>query len=70
MRPYFVGEGLTSDVSREHISIALQVERTTAGTVAAGANVVFDTTVYSTGNISYKSVTGRLLVGSSVIGPG
>ena len=52
------------------MSIALQVERTTAGTVAAGANVVFDTTVYSTENISYNPVTGGLLVGSSVIGAG
>ena len=37
---------------------ALQIELNTATTVAAGANVLFDTTVYSSGTISYNPATG------------
>ena len=40
------------------MNIALQIERTTAGTVASAANVIFDSIVYSSGNISYNSATG------------
>jgi hypothetical protein len=39
-------------------NIALQIELLTAGSVATGANVIFDTTVYSSGNISYNGLTG------------
>ncbi|WP_330389787.1 hypothetical protein, partial [Cellulosilyticum sp. I15G10I2] len=39
-------------------NIALQVERLAAGTVVSGGNVIFDTTVYSAGNISYNALTG------------
>ena len=39
-------------------NIALQLERLTSGSVAAGGNVVFDTIVYSAGNVSYNNVTG------------
>lgn len=39
-------------------NIALQIERSIAGTVAAGSNVIFDTIVYTAGNISYNSLTG------------
>ena len=39
-------------------NIALQIERTLAGSVAAGSNVIFDSTVYSSGNISYNNLTG------------
>ncbi|MGB8450814.1 MAG: hypothetical protein WCD89_00640 [Anaerocolumna sp.] len=38
--------------------IALQIERSIAGSVLAGNNVVFNTVVYSAGNISYNSGTG------------
>lgn len=38
--------------------IALQIERTTAGTVPVGGNVIFDTIVFSTGDISYNNATG------------
>lgn len=38
--------------------IALQIERSAAGSVSAGANVIYNTVVYSAGNISYNSVTG------------
>jgi hypothetical protein len=38
--------------------IALQIQRRAAGTTAAGANVIFDTIVYSFGNISYDSLSG------------
>lgn len=40
------------------MSIALQIERTAAGMVAAGENVVFDTVAYASGNIGYNSATG------------
>ncbi|HAK74340.1 MAG TPA: hypothetical protein DCP36_13670, partial [Sporomusaceae bacterium] len=39
-------------------NIALQIERTTAGSVVDGANVIFETVVYSSGNISYNDITG------------
>lgn len=39
-------------------NIALQIERETAGSVAAGANVIFESVVYSSGNISYNDITG------------
>ena len=39
-------------------NIALQIERLAAGSVVPGNNVIFDTTVYSSGNISYSSGTG------------
>ncbi|WP_227019254.1 collagen-like triple helix repeat-containing protein [Sinanaerobacter chloroacetimidivorans] len=38
--------------------IALQIERSTAETVAVGQNVIFETTVFSAGNISYNTTTG------------
>ncbi|MFW6677013.1 hypothetical protein ACOAOT_05060 [Lacrimispora sp. AGF001] len=37
---------------------ALQIELNVATTVAAGANVLFDTIVYSSGTISYNPATG------------
>ncbi len=39
-------------------TIALQIERVPGGTVANGQNVIFDSTVYTAGNISYNSLTG------------
>ena len=36
----------------------LEVERVTHGSVANASNVIFDTVMYSYGNISYNSVTG------------
>lgn len=39
-------------------NIALQIERLTAGNVPTEANVVFETIVYSAGNISYNNITG------------
>nr|WP_312578768.1 hypothetical protein [Sedimentibacter sp.] len=39
-------------------NIALQVERSIAGSVGINDNVVFDTIVYSAGNISYNNLTG------------
>ena len=38
--------------------IALQIERTLAGSVVTSANVVFDSIVYLAGNISYNNTTG------------
>ena len=38
--------------------IALQIERTITGSVVASANVIFDSTVYLAGNISYNNITG------------
>jgi hypothetical protein len=38
--------------------ITLQIERLAAGSVASGGNVIFDTTVYSSGNIGYNAATG------------
>ncbi len=40
------------------MNIALQIERLAAGVVASGANVLFDTIVHSSGNISYNAATG------------
>ncbi|MDF2653720.1 MAG: hypothetical protein K0R19_194, partial [Bacillota bacterium] len=39
-------------------NIALQIARVAAGSVAVGANVIFDNTIFSAGNISYNPVTG------------
>ncbi len=39
-------------------NIALQIKLQTAGTVASGNNVLFDTTSYSDGDIDYNSATG------------
>lgn len=39
-------------------NIALQIERLTAGSVASGANVIFESVVYLAGNISYSGITG------------
>ncbi len=44
------------------MSILLQVERLTAGAVEPGANVIFDSTVISSGNISYNSTTGVITI--------
>lgn len=41
--------------------IALQIERTASGTIAAGENVIFNTIVYSAGNISYNNITGAII---------
>ncbi|WP_280634493.1 hypothetical protein [Clostridium aminobutyricum] len=38
--------------------IALQIERTSAGFVAVSDNVIFDSLVFSSGNVSYDSLTG------------
>ena len=42
-------------------NIALQIERSTAGSLATSSNVICDTTVYSAGNISYNSLTGVIV---------
>jgi hypothetical protein len=39
-------------------NIALQIELLASGLVNVGSNVIFDTVVYSAGNIIYNSVTG------------
>ncbi len=39
-------------------NIALQIERVATGNVGVLGNVIFDTTVYSAGNISYNDATG------------
>ena len=39
-------------------NIALQIERQAIGSVASLGNVIFDSTVYSAGNISYNAATG------------
>lgn len=39
-------------------NIAMQIERLAAGSVAGSSNVIFDTIVYTDGNISYDTVTG------------
>ncbi|MDR1630157.1 MAG: hypothetical protein LBS36_08105 [Oscillospiraceae bacterium] len=44
------------------MSILLQVERLIAGAVESNANVIFDSTVTSSGNISYDSVTGVITI--------
>lgn len=38
--------------------IALQIDRSVTGSVAAASNVIFDTVVFSAGNISYNNITG------------
>lgn len=40
------------------MSIALQIQRSISGSVAQGANVIFNTTLTSLGNISYDNTTG------------
>ncbi len=40
--------------------IARQIERTIGGSVAVAANVVFDSIVYSAGNVSYNPATGEI----------
>ncbi|MDF2656806.1 MAG: Collagen triple helix repeat protein, partial [Bacillota bacterium] len=40
------------------IDIALQIERISTGSVLVGENVLFETTVYSAGNIRYDGTTG------------
>jgi hypothetical protein len=45
--------------------IALQIELLADGTVASGSNVIFDTVVYSSGNISYNSGTGVITFNES-----
>lgn len=44
------------------MSILLQVERLTAGTVESNANVILDSTVISSGNVSYDSATGVITI--------
>lgn len=39
-------------------NIALQIERLADGNVASGSSVIFDSVVYSSGNISYNAATG------------
>ncbi|WP_070000701.1 hypothetical protein [Cellulosilyticum sp. I15G10I2] len=39
-------------------SITIQIERLATGTVRPGGNVIFDSVVYSTENISYNALTG------------
>ena len=41
-------------------NIALQIERQAVGSVADGANVVFDTTQYIAGNVTYNPATGEI----------
>jgi len=38
--------------------IALQIERTTSGSVVIGANAIFDSIIFSAGNVSYNPATG------------
>lgn len=40
------------------MGIALQIQRSVSGSVAQGANVIFNTTLTSLGNISYDNTTG------------
>lgn len=44
------------------MSISLQVERLTAGSVQPNANVIFDSVVLSSGNISYDNATGVITI--------
>ena len=44
------------------MSILLQVERLIAGTIESNANVIFDSTVISSGNISYDNATGVITI--------
>lgn len=39
-------------------SIALQIQRVAAGTVAVSDNIIFETTAFSVGNIDYDTATG------------
>ena len=39
-------------------NIALQIERQAAGAAAASSNVIFDSVVFSAGNVSYNNLTG------------
>ncbi|WP_185967683.1 collagen-like protein [Clostridium sp. HBUAS56010] len=41
-------------------NIALQIERISNGSVLVDSNVLFDTTIYSAGNISYDALTGEI----------
>lgn len=41
-------------------NVALQLERSSAGSIAPTETVIFDTTIFSDGNISYQSSTGVL----------
>ncbi|WP_411678361.1 hypothetical protein [Caproicibacter sp.] len=51
--------GWKFDVQVKYMSnIALQIERSASGSIAAGSNVIFDTTVYLAGNVTYNSTTG------------
>lgn len=43
-------------------TVALQLERSTSGVVAASARVVFNTLLFTTGNISYAPLTGIITV--------
>lgn len=45
--------------------IGLQIERVAGGSVTVGANVVFDTIVYSAGNVSYNNATGVITFNSA-----
>jgi hypothetical protein len=46
-------------------NIAFLTERTAAGTVNAAENVIFDTIIFSAGNISYNNVTGVITFNES-----
>ena len=39
-------------------NIAMQLERTAGGNVAVASNVIFDSILYSSGNIIYNTLTG------------
>lgn len=43
-------------------TVALQLERSTTGVVAASASVVFNTLLFTTGNISYAPLTGIITI--------
>lgn len=43
-------------------TVALQLERSTSGVVASSASVVFNTLLFTTGNISYAPLTGIITV--------
>jgi hypothetical protein len=42
--------------------ISLQIERQNSGSAAVGSNVVFDTTVTTSGNVSYDDATGIITI--------
>jgi len=46
-------------------NIALQIERISAGSVVVSGNIVFESTVYTAGNISYNSLTGVITFAES-----